>query len=195
MEHNGSSVSPMSNAVRNAYVRTQITNALLELLEQKEMTEISIKELCDKAQVGRTSFYRNFASKEDVLYDYLSTVLKQWFGEMSEDDLNGMEGEQLAHLLFSNLENNRDFYGLLAKRHLTHLILDRILELYGPTEQDSVMEAYTKAALAYLTYGWIETWLKRGMKESAKQITDLIMEQAQLQQAKVSQEQENHETV
>lgn len=44
-----------------------IANALIELLHQKPLDLISIKELCLRAKVGRTAFYNHFKSKEDVL--------------------------------------------------------------------------------------------------------------------------------
>lgn len=42
------------------------------------------------------------------------------------------------------------------------------------TTESSAVEAYTKAYVAYMLYGWIETWLQRGMKESAEEITQLF---------------------
>ena len=64
-------VSPMSNEGRNAYVIEHITDALLKLLREKPMEEISIRELCEQAGIGRASFYRNFDSKEDNLRAYI----------------------------------------------------------------------------------------------------------------------------
>ena len=67
MEQNTKNVSALSNEMRNSYVLNQITEAMVELLIEKEMSNISISELCDKAQIGRTSFYRNFESKEGIV--------------------------------------------------------------------------------------------------------------------------------
>ena len=60
MEQNEKIVSPMSNEGRNAYVVEQLTGALLALLQEKPLADISVSQLCDKAGVGRTSFYRNY---------------------------------------------------------------------------------------------------------------------------------------
>ena len=67
MEQNTKNVTALSNEMRNSYVLNQITEAMVELLKEKEMSNISISELCDKAQIGRTSFYRNFESKEAIV--------------------------------------------------------------------------------------------------------------------------------
>ena len=59
MRQNPQSVSPMSNEGRNAYVIQHLTSAMLELLHDRPLSEISISELIEKAGVGRASFYRN----------------------------------------------------------------------------------------------------------------------------------------
>ena len=45
-------VSPMSNEGRNTYVVEHLTNALLELLNEKPIHDISISELVEQAGVG-----------------------------------------------------------------------------------------------------------------------------------------------
>ena len=52
---------------KNQYVKIQITNAILDLLKEKDIDEITISEITSKAQVGRVSFYRNYKNKEDIL--------------------------------------------------------------------------------------------------------------------------------
>ena len=51
MEQNKKTVSPMSNEGRNAYVVEQLTAALLELLKEKPLEEISVSQLCGRAGV------------------------------------------------------------------------------------------------------------------------------------------------
>ena len=75
MRQTGKTVSPMSNEGRNLYVVEHITNALISLMEKHSIHDLSISQICDEAQVGRASFYRNFQSKEDVLKKYLQKVL------------------------------------------------------------------------------------------------------------------------
>ena len=68
----------MSNEGRNAYVIEHITDALLKLLREKPIEDISISELCELAGIGRASFYRNFNSKEDILRTYILGLFQEW---------------------------------------------------------------------------------------------------------------------
>ena len=60
----------MNNQDKNTYVKQQITTTLLELLKEKELSDINIGEITKKAQVSRNSFYRNYADKEDIIKKY-----------------------------------------------------------------------------------------------------------------------------
>ena len=68
----------MGNEERNAYTKNHITNALIDLLYHKNYSDINISEIVKKAQVSRNSFYRNYNTKEDILNEYLDSLLFQW---------------------------------------------------------------------------------------------------------------------
>lgn len=172
MRQTQKNVSPMSNEGRNAYVIEHITDALLELLWSKPIGDISIRELCDLAMIGRASFYRNFGSKEDILRRYINRIFKEWM-DMAEKNENPPLSDLLC-LMFSHFEKYRDFYSLLNKRKLTYLLKDMIIGLCGPKTEHSKEEAYARAYVAYILYGWIEVWFQRGMRESAEEIADMF---------------------
>ncbi len=48
----------------------RLQNALLELLETRELKEITVKEICEKAGISRNAFYQHYGYKED-LYDQM----------------------------------------------------------------------------------------------------------------------------
>ncbi|GAF40826.1 transcriptional regulator, TetR family protein [Agrilactobacillus composti DSM 18527 = JCM 14202] len=66
---------------------THIWNALFELLEQEAFTEITINQICSIAEISRTTFYRHYVDK----YELLSKV-NQYFTD------------SLAHFLRERLD-------------------------------------------------------------------------------------------
>ncbi|MBO5535783.1 MAG: TetR/AcrR family transcriptional regulator [Clostridia bacterium] len=48
----------------------RLQNAMLELLQSKELKAITVKEICDKAGISRNAFYQHYGYKED-LYDQM----------------------------------------------------------------------------------------------------------------------------
>lgn len=165
-------VSPMSNEGRNAYVIEHITKALLKLLQEKPIEEISISELCKQAGIGRASFYRNFDSKEDILRTYIRGLFQEWTAEGSQEGNRPLS--EFLRTMFAHFEKYQDFYALLNRRNLTYLLKDVIIGLCGPQPEHSKEEAYTRAYIAYTLYGWIEVWFQRGMRETADEIAGMF---------------------
>lgn len=173
MEQNTKNVSALSNEMRNSYVLNQITEAMVELLIEKEMSNISISELCDKAQIGRTSFYRNFESKEEIIEFIIERKIDEWDSSRDKEKEEGIS--QFFGQLTGHLKENEEFYLLLEKRGLLHLLLNVLLKKTGPTNEDSNIWAYTKAFIAYGTFGWLQAWISRGMHESAEEMTQMLL--------------------
>lgn len=174
MEQKSKNVSPFSSESRNAYVIEHLTNALLALLAEKPIHEISISELCSEAGVGRTSFYRNFVTKEDILKAHIKCLFQGWMDEWKNTP--NLPLDKLVYQVFSHFETNRSFYSLLNARELTYLLKDVILDLCGFEPQQDVIAAYSSAYVAFFLYGWIEVWFRRGMKETAAELAGYLAE-------------------
>lgn len=172
MEQNTQTVSPMSNEGRNAYVVKQLTDALLSLLKEKPLAEISISELCDQAGVGRTSFYRNFEEKEDIIKAHIQQLFHEWTDRPGAADNPPLD--ELLRVMFTHFEVHRYFYTLLNNRGLVYLLKDVILTACGFHPEQEKSAAYASAFAAYSLYGWVEVWFQRGMKESADEMANLL---------------------
>ena len=158
----------MSNEGRNLYVVRHITAALLELMESKQIDDISIGELCAEAGVGRASFYRNFESKEAVIARELKRRLDEWWlAAIARPDFNFVEA------LFEHYYENRELCLLLYRQGLSHLTLQSIKAACGPRPEQSNGEAYAAAFLAYALYGWLDEWFNRGMQETPEEMAAL----------------------
>lgn len=172
MKQTKHTVSPMSNEGRNAYVTQQITDALICLLADNELQQLSVSQLCAHAGVGRASFYRNFQSKEDILKIHIRALLQDVIDKLKKEEGKPLS-EQLG-ILFSHLIQHRDFYSLIHRRNLMNLFKDVFMEICGAKPEYAMAEAYAAAFASYALYGWIEVWFDRGMQESAEEITALF---------------------
>lgn len=56
---------------RKQATRATIEHTALELFRRRGFAETTVDELCAHAEIGRRTFFRHFASKEDVLLDRL----------------------------------------------------------------------------------------------------------------------------
>ncbi|MCI8514398.1 MAG: TetR/AcrR family transcriptional regulator [Lachnospiraceae bacterium] len=172
MRQTPKNVSPMSNEGRNAYVMEHITKSLLALLENKRIEDISIRELCENAGIGRASFYRNFNSKEDILKAYINQLFGVWKNEWKKND--SLPLSYGIGMIFEHFEQHKAFYRLLNERRLIYLLKDVILDIVELKPDLPKSEVYAKAFVAYSLYGWIEVWFRREMQESAEEMKRLF---------------------
>lgn len=162
----------MNNQDKNTYVKKQITNTLLELLKERELSDINIGEITDKAEVSRNSFYRNYDDKEDIIRKYLYQFLSEWDEEWKQK--NSDSNAELFGHLFMYLKQHGNMMMLIQKRGLFHLFKESYLSIWGPSETMDNMAAYTLAFIANGVLGWIEEWQKRGMCESEETMISLL---------------------
>src|SRR5215471_13123263 len=54
-----------------ARVRLAILSAVLRLMQERSLAEISVREICELAQVAQATFFNYFPNKEDVLVYYM----------------------------------------------------------------------------------------------------------------------------
>ncbi len=84
-----------SNKEANQLTKESIETALLFLLENKDLKQISVSELVRKAGVSRNAFYRNYKSKEEILENYYertsSNLKKKWYRLQAKVQKDGVQ--------------------------------------------------------------------------------------------------------
>ena len=158
----------------NAFIKSCITDALIQLMQKKPFEEITITELTQTAGVGRASFYRNFKSKQDVLAQHLSDLLVEWGKDFEAKGNKDYFNESL----FRHFYKHRDVYLLLYQQGLSNLIYDSIRQAFKFDESSNNVERYVKSTFAGLIFGMVDEWMRQGMQESPEQLLFLFAQAA-----------------
>ena len=154
----------------SAYIKENLFSALLELMKEKDFSDIRIQDIAKRAGISHVSYYRSFTSKEDVLISYMNEET----GKFHEEHYGEDEREFLIHLL-EHLKQHKEKFELLYKNNLSYLFLNHIYSWCGPKEGIDDHEAYLEAAKAFAIYGFIDEWVKRGMKGEETEVADEII--------------------
>lgn len=158
----------MSKIQKNTYVTKLISDATIELLKDKDLYDISISEITDKAAVSRASFYRNYKLKEDIIRNDIYYQISSWqktYEEKASSNNEYSNGLLMWKDLFRFLKENSNYYILLEKRNLLYLLEDAICDICGAKPEQSDSLAYFSSYMARGTFGWIAEWIKRGMND------------------------------
>ena len=79
----------------------KMNDALVALLEQKDFEFITVKDVCDRAKVNRSTFYLHYQSTADLLEEVVSNMNKSFcahFGGVSAPDAKTADKSQLMFI-------------------------------------------------------------------------------------------------
>lgn len=142
---------------REALVDVYITEALLILLRDKEYKDISITEICKKAGVTRMSFYRNFESKEDILFKKVRNVTDSF---VKESDISYKSDTVSSYFvkLFTHMQQQKELCAALNKAGLIYMVKDEFDRVFLNTYKNDYDE-YKSLFLAGGIYNVFLFWL------------------------------------
>jgi len=161
--------------------RKAIYQAFLHLLNQKDYEAITVQEIIDLADVGRSTFYSHYESKE-LLLDELCQKLFHHLFERAE---HLSPQDYLAHI-FQHFKKNQDHVTslLLSKNDYFIRQLRKELEhdVY-PMVADELIQSYPNIPHSYLKHlvvsHFIETlswWLKKGKSYTEQEVIQFYLE-------------------
>lgn len=169
--------------------------ALLSLLEKKPFEYVTVSELCEAAEVNRSTFYLHYENTTDVLKEASAYVLDNFASYFSVDmesitskyatcdlqELNFINEEYLHPYLSFIKDNQRLFFTVLSQptvfdsraifQRLFDNIFNPILDRfhYPRDEQHYVMMFYLNGITAIIT-----EWIKEGCNRSIADIATII---------------------
>lgn len=170
---------------RVRYTRMVIVSNFVKLLHEKPLPKITVKEICELADINRATFYKHYADPYDLLLQieqeltadisrYLDGMQYSNLGSVSVDLLAGIfgyirENAQLCSVLLSdslNLEFRRKIVDFVQQQCVAAWSKEMLI---APEKAE-----YTFTFAAYGSVGVIQKWLSDGMKKSDAEMAELI---------------------
>ena len=160
----------------NIRVKTRITAALLTLMKEKSISDITITEIIAKAGVARASFYRNYASKESVITTLIADVLEQYRATVEYDGENYYTYDNICRS-FAYFSQYGELFLDLHHFGYGSVLLEALNqfheEIAGTMPQRSIAR-YRLYMYVGSLYNTALIWLQGGQKESVEEITNLF---------------------
>ena len=155
----------------NDTVKEALALALIEQMKIKPFTKISISEIVLRAGVGRSSFYRNFTNKEQILLDYIQKKYNQSFQE-ERANFNIMDMDYFLLKRLNFIKNNKDFFVVLRKNNLLYYLFEEMdPELAHFLSGNKIFDSpYSRAIFSSCSAGIIKQWIDNNFKESPEDL-------------------------
>lgn len=185
------------NKSESKYFATAVKmdEALMALLEKKDFAYITVKEICEKAGVNRSTFYLHYETIQDLLEESTQHIIDQFVEFMPQDTVEFLERlpdrpleelylitpEYLKPYLNYVKEHRRIFRTTVeqaatlrmveAYEGLNRHILIPILERFrvSPNDREYMMAFYISGLMAI-----IREWLKNDCEDSVEHVISVI---------------------
>ena len=170
------------NDRRVNYTKMVLKNALIELLQEKPIGKITIKEICERADINRGTFYSHYTDQFDLQRQVFEDLLARISGLM--DQTPYAAGTQASHAMLTCI-----FRFVYENRQLVKLMLGENSTIHLPDELQQFLtdkqifrafpfragqENYLYRFVAYGCVGIVYEWLEKG-NESPDEIANLVM--------------------
>ena len=168
----------MNKAIKT---KNQISQALIEFLNNKPLDLITIKELAKKAEISRTAFYNNFNNLDDVLKYIYQRAHKQIFKE-KYFQLEYVYSDEHILDMISFFDKNSKLLLVLIKWNLIELIAKYNTEIVLSYTQHYKNKFIREHAFYFISYyhgslfNICTYWITNGKQESIETLFKIIKE-------------------
>ena len=163
------------NNKRKKDSQERIKKVFIELIQNKEINEITISDICKKANLNRSTFYSNYID----IYDLADNIEDDLFNDvltLYPDETKDKKHSYDFLKLFIHIKENQLFYKTYFKLNLD---LNDSVKYIDDKEVDRFLTdsknldyhiEFFKAGLNAV----IKKWLNSGCKESPEEIEDIL---------------------
>ena len=156
-----------------AFLKECLADALIKLLETKTLENITIPEITQLAGVGRTTYFRNFSSKEDMLSFKLIKLWERWAEEQKiTKERRFNKSNTLAFLLFNY--NIRPLLELMYRRGLQSALFQSFYDYNMPKNSTDPVDCYQSSIYSYGLFGLLDEWIIRGFRETPAEMIEIL---------------------
>ena len=163
-----------------------IKQSLIELMHEKPFNEIKIKDITERADLNRGTFYLHYIDIYDLLNSIENEILETLEKLLLAYHSNTLQIScfDLLKEVFSYIETNRDLFEALLNSQVEEAFLTKLQALIKTLGLELMQTTYKDTSLPHYTYflsfvlngvlGVTEQWFKNGMDLSSKEMATMI---------------------
>jgi AcrR family transcriptional regulator len=128
-----------SNDARAVRTRGELASALIALMHVKGFDDITVQNICERAKVGRSTFYAHFQDKDELFIRHTVVFGRALGGQLTWDDALGSYRFP-ARWLFEHVRQMKPIFDSLSHAHKTEFIMK--------VWQNNIAEVFEQRVLA-----------------------------------------------
>lgn len=174
--------------------KEKIVKALIELMSQKGIEEITVKELCINARIHRSTYYYHFYTVEEIVEYLMNSFLEQLKNVVTYEENMTMCGERQGNLMeksiafYNFVKQHLQEYKTIINSKYKHVFYEKLVKMvqeqnqkyeisYVIGDKSMVMNKTEKRFWSYQAswciVGILECWKDRDFKDDPEELLKL----------------------
>lgn len=166
--------------------RALLRDALMALIQEKGYDAVTIEEITERANLGRTTFYLHYQSKDDLLLDHHADFTAHLsLDRLSREQLLGSEPQPEMVTFLQEISEGKTVYLAFTRAKDADVIMRSVRQRMMENLQESLQEAFPDAEplvpLEILTHylvrgqiSLIDWWITNRTGYEANQIATML---------------------
>ena len=176
-----------TNKIDRRVLRTKeaINKAFLELFSEKELDQITINDISERANVNRGTVYLHYTDKYDLLNKCIDEHLTHLFITCTPIDMNREEIDLIAEMMpvFTYFENHFLFFSSMLANHRTSIFRERLQQILVANikehldRQDTYRDMDKEMLIQFMAsafVGIVEWWIQNKMPHSPQYMAEQV---------------------
>lgn len=162
------------NNARRKDSQDKIEKTFLQLIQTKELSNISVTDICKSARLNRSTFYANYIDIYD-LADKVKEKLENDISAIYQDEISNKYNSNDFLKLFCHIKDNQLFYKTYFKLGFDNEY--KIFQYDTNLSKQHFNDKFVNYHIEFFKNGLnsvIKLWLKNGCIESPEEINSII---------------------
>lgn len=153
-------------------------DTLLELIAEQGYENITIKDITDRAEVSRTTFYLHFKDKDELLFESMRVMYDELAQTARHADFSDLEAAEIAlcdPADFEHVQKYLDFYRVMLSEQGSMSFLLRVQDYLAALMSEGIRESLPRSTqpnvpLPIIAYaaagseiGIMRWWIREGL--------------------------------
>lgn len=169
---------------RTKYTLNIIKETTLKLMEEKEISKITVTEICELADINRATFYKYYEDIYNLVEEIeteLYTNIKNKIDLIENKETISPFVTSIIEVIYTNQHACKVLFGKYGNKEFIRKIV-YLAYIKSATEWEIELKKYSSDEINYIflffahgSIGIIENWISENFKETPKEISDLII--------------------
>lgn len=171
---------------RVKYTKMVLKESFLNLLERKDISQITVKEICEDADINRATFYSHYTDVYDLMKKIEDEFLDNVDVYLSQLEVKGQNVNDLllAEKIFDYIKDNAKLCKLLLsergdisfQKKIMTIVYDKIISELTVNNKISKEDAeYVYSFTITGCVGIVQRWLDDNMKKSSRFMAEMVI--------------------